>query len=176
MDWPTHEKYQIECPKNKTDFTVYGGPLIIWNVLLINKFITNQCLMLLFSYKGVQEQTIYEYCRETSSRRWKTVNLWPTQKRTASIILWKHFISWGWNFFVWRRRTYSWVIDFVECPTHEIKNKKKLIHLQILTDAKLRPNTETGSIAKLRISEWLCLLCYVTAESHQTTLWHQTVN
>ena len=41
-------------------------------------------------------------------------------------VRWKHFISWGRNFIVWRRRTYSWVLDFVDCPTHEIhkiKNK-----------------------------------------------------
>jgi len=98
------------------------------------------------------------------------------------IILWKHFISWGRNFVVWRRRTYSWVLDFVDCPTHEIK-KIQNYYLQFLTDAKLRPNNETGSIAKLQISEWLCLLSYVTpedidprqqvnvftVESHQTT-------
>ena len=97
-------------------------------------------------------------------------------------LLWKHFISWGRNFVVWRRRTYSWVLDFVDCPTHEIK-KIQNYNLQFLTGAKLRHNTETGSIAKLRISEWLCLLSYVTpedidprqpvnvftAESHQTT-------
>jgi len=97
-------------------------------------------------------------------------------------LLWKHFISWGRNFVVWRRRTYSWVLDFVDCPTHEII-KIQNYYLQFLTDAKLRPNTETGSIAKLRISEWLCLLSYVTpedieprqpvnvftAEFHQTT-------
>ena len=97
-------------------------------------------------------------------------------------ILWKHFISCGRNFIVWRRRTYSWVLDFVDCPTHEIK-KIQNYYLQFLTGAKLRINTETGSIAKLRISEWICLLSYVTpedidprqpvnvftAESHQTT-------
>jgi len=95
-------------------------------------------------------------------------------------VLWKHFISWGGNFVVWRRRTYSWVLDFVDCPIHEIK-KIHNYYLQFLTGAKLRPNTET--IAKQRISEWLCLLSYVTpedidprqpvnvftAESHQTT-------
>jgi len=98
-------------------------------------------------------------------------------------ILWKHFISWGRNFVVWRRRTYSWVLDFVDCPAHEIEKKIQNYCLQFLTDAKLRPNTETWSIGKLRISEWLCLLSYVTpedidprqpvniftAESHQTT-------
>ena len=35
---------------------------------------------------------------------------------------------------------------------------------KFLTDAKLRPNTETGSFAKLGISEWLCLFSYVTPE------------
>jgi len=98
------------------------------------------------------------------------------------MVLWKHFISWGRNFVVWRWRTYSWVLDFVDCPTHEIKIIQNY-YLQFLTDAKLRPNTETGSIAKLRISEWLCLLSYVmpevidprqpvnvfTAEFYQTT-------
>jgi len=96
-------------------------------------------------------------------------------------ILWKHFISWGRNFVVWRQWTYSWVLDFVDCPTHEIHEKKK--NLQFLTDAKLRPNIKTESFAKLQISEWLCLLSYVTpedidppqwvnvfiAQSHQTT-------
>jgi len=105
------------------------------------------------------------------------------QNLAVLYILWKHFISWVRNFVVWRRRTYSWVLDFVDCPTHEIKNIHNY-YLQFLTVAKLRPNTETGSIAKLRISEWLCLLSYVTpedidprqpvnvftAESHQTTL------
>jgi len=47
---------------------------------------------------------------------------------------------------------YSWVLDFVDYPTHEIK-KIQNYNLQFLTGAKLRPNTETGSIAKLRISE-----------------------
>jgi len=106
-------------------------------------------------------------------------NMWAIE---LNELLWKHFISWGRNFVVWRGRTYSWVLDFVDCPTHEIK-KIQNYYLQFLTDAKLRPNTETGSIAKLRISEWLCLLSYVmpedidpwqpvnvfTAESHQTT-------
>jgi len=86
-------------------------------------------------------------------------------KNTTKQVLWKHFISWGRNFVVWRRRTYSWVLDFVDCPTHEI-NKIQNNYLQFLTDAKLRPNTETGSIAKLHvwISEWFGLLSYVTPE------------
>ena len=42
------------------------------------------------------------------------------------------------------------------------RNKKN--YLRFLTDAKMRPYIETGSIAKLQISELLCLLSYVTPE------------
>jgi len=55
----------------------------------------------------------------------------------------------------------GYLTSWIALPT---KLKKYIYYLQFLTGAKLRPNTETGSIAKLRISEWLCLLSYVTPE------------
>jgi len=78
------------------------------------------------------------------------------------------------------RHIRGFLTSWIALPT-KLKNTKLLP--SILTGAKLRHNTETGSIAKLGISEWLCLLSYVTpedidprqlvyvftAESHQTT-------
>jgi len=68
---------------------------------------------LVYSYLALLEAIIF-------SGRNNEVNL------DRNVILWKHFISWGRNFVVWRRRTYSWVLDFVDCPTHGQKNKKLL--------------------------------------------------
>jgi len=97
-------------------------------------------------------------------------------KIILSELLWKHFISWGRNFVVWRRRTYSWVLDFVDCPTHEIQEIKNK-YLQFLTDANLRPKIKTESFAKLRNSDFttpedinpLQQVNVFTAQSYWTT-------
>jgi len=60
-------------------------------------------------------------CPSTCSRR-RLPARWNNAADNIHVILWKHFISWGRNFVVWKRRTYSRVLDFVDCPTYEIKN------------------------------------------------------
>jgi len=101
-------------------------------------------------------------------------------------VVWKHFISWGRNFVIWRRQTYSLVLDFVDCPTHEIE--KNMFDFWQMRNWGL--TLKQGQLRNygLASDSAYCLTSHLKIMNHhigsmfsqpsliRQLLWHQTVN